>query len=318
LAKGARLLGRRALGLGFPTFVSERGLCGVAKSRLAIVSSLFSSSEFSFFSGDLSPMVDSAYLKINRAAKHVTELSELFRKECPFSYILETNAMTGERATFAKKNEAVISCAAITCGDVIHNLRSALDHAYWEIVSPFAATEAERKKVQFPFSKTLAGLNETVKDRLADRVSPRFFKAFIDLKPYPEPGGNELLYLIESLDILDKHKLLIPTGDYTRLSGEIIRRQVPDFPINIGVNEFGNNKRDVGWSVPPGGIDQRQIGAIRSPTTHIFEKKLDVPVDIVLSVGTPGLHRPIIPTLNALVDVAKETIKILREESYSP
>jgi hypothetical protein len=158
-------------------------------------------------------MVDSANLKIDQAAKHVAALDELFRENRPFSYILETNVKTGERATFAKKNETVIDASRITIGDAVHNLRSALDHAYWGIVSSFAATEVERRKVQFPFSKTVARLDEAVKNRLADRVSPAFYQALIDLKPHGDPGGNELLYLIDEIDVLDKHKLLVPTGD---------------------------------------------------------------------------------------------------------
>ena len=186
-------------------------------------------------------MTDSAALKIDRATEHVNELNELFQKQRPFSYILETNTKTGQRATFAKKNEAVIHRAALICGDVIHNLRSALDHAYWEVVSPVATTEKERRLLQFPFSETEARLDETVKTRLADRVSPSFYQTLIDLKPHGEPGGNELLSLIHKLDIIDKHKLLIPTGDYTRLSSEMLIKQVPDFPrglINCG---FGQN-----------------------------------------------------------------------------
>ncbi|PIV44623.1 MAG: hypothetical protein COS27_01300, partial [Nitrospirae bacterium CG02_land_8_20_14_3_00_41_53] len=188
-------------------------------------------------------MTDSAALKIDRATEHVNELNELFQKQRPFSYILETNTKTGQRATFAKKNEAVIHRAALICGDVIHNLRSALDHAYWEVVSPVATTEKERRLLQFPFSETEARLDETVKTRLADRVSPSFYQTLIDLKPHGEPGGNELLSLIHKLDIIDKHKLLIPTGDYTRLSSEMLIKQVPDFPrglINCG---FGQNNR---------------------------------------------------------------------------
>lgn len=53
-------------------------------------------------------MANSANLKVDRAAKHVAELDDLFREQRPFSYILETDLKTGERATFAKKDEAVV------------------------------------------------------------------------------------------------------------------------------------------------------------------------------------------------------------------
>ena len=73
-------------------------------------------------------MTDSAILKVDRAAKHVVDLNELFRKNRPFAYVIQTNTQTGERSTFAKHDETVINQAAVICGDVVHNLRTALDH----------------------------------------------------------------------------------------------------------------------------------------------------------------------------------------------
>ncbi|WP_200877938.1 hypothetical protein, partial [Aeromonas media] len=51
--------------------------------------------------------MDSAYLKVKRAEKHYAELAQMFKKKKPFGYFLETNCKTGERATFAKRNEDV-------------------------------------------------------------------------------------------------------------------------------------------------------------------------------------------------------------------
>jgi hypothetical protein len=255
-------------------------------------------------------MTDSAALKIHRATEHVNELNVLFQKQRPFAYILETNTKTGERATFAKRNESVIHRAAVICGDAIHNLRAALDHAYWDIVSPFAANDWEIRSIQFPFSETEAGLDKAVKKRLADRVSPSFYQALLDLKPHGEPGGNECLALIHILDILDKHKLLIPTGDYTRISSEMLIKQVPDFPRGLVNCGFGKNNRDVAWNISP--MNRAQRRSARIPDTGILEQKLDVPVDIVFSVTGSVHFRPVIPTLHKLIDVANSTIHVMR------
>lgn len=257
-------------------------------------------------------MCDSAMLKVKRASKGVRDLNELFRERRPFTYVIETNTKTGERATFPKKNKPVVDESALLSGEIVHNLRSALDHAYWEIVSPFAKTDRERKKIQFPFCETAARLEIAVKDRLAGRVSPSFFKALIGLKPYGEAGGNELLYLIDKMDILDKHKLLIPTGDYTTLSSDVIRKLIPDFPFNLTNVGVMGARRHATWKVPAHTLRAHDIGALRPPTTYQFEKEIDVPVDIVFNVGAHGTARPVVPTLNAMVDVAQETIKIIR------
>lgn len=255
-------------------------------------------------------MADSANLKIKRAANHIADLNDVLRERRPFSYILETNAKTGERATFAKRNEPVIYDAALICGDVIHNLRSALDHAYWEIVSPFTKTDRERTRTQFPFSEAETGLGEAVKLRFADRVGDKFFAAMLGLKPYGAPGGNEALHLIHQLNIVDKHRLLIPTGDYKKLSSDILRLQIPDMPANVTSSSFGNNRRDLSWQTNKLPSD---IGVLRPPSMHIFEKELDVPVDIVFVNSDPKNPRPVIQTLNLMVDATHEAIKIIRE-----
>lgn len=252
----------------------------------------------------------SAYLKIDRASEHIGELNELVRKERPFSYVLETNTQTGERATFAKKNEAVIDSIAVIAGDVVHNLHTALDHAYWEAVSPFATKEGERKNVQFPFSETANRFSVAAKNRLAHRVSQSFFDAIIGLKAYGEAGGNKLLYLINKIDTPEKHRTLTPIGNYTRISDEIIRHQVPDFPVMLIDCAFGQSHRDVGWRSQ--NIDTTDLGRICPPSTCIFEKELDVPVEVVFVIAEPDFRGPVIPTLNKLVDVVRGVLDVMK------
>ena len=124
------------------------------------------------------PIMDSAKLKINRAKKHIVELNELFSKNRPFTYIFEKNIQTGECATFAERNETTTCNAAIICGDIIHNLRSALDHAYWDITNVFAKSERERRSIQFPISKSKKALQESVIPGLPSRVSESFVQAY--------------------------------------------------------------------------------------------------------------------------------------------
>jgi len=253
-------------------------------------------------------MNDSAILKIQRALEHINELDQLFENKRPFSYILETNVKTGHRATFARTNESVVQRVTLVCGDAVHNLRSALDHAYWEIVSPFAHTNRERKSLQFPFSETAAGLDKMVRSRLADKVSSSFFQAILDLKPHGEHDGHEHLYLLHKLDILDKHKLLIPTGDFTTLSREILVQQIPDFPMGITNCSFSQNYRDVVWKISP--MSRAQRRAAKVPASGISEQIIDVPIDIVFTI--PSSRRSVLPTLRELADITRTTIEIMR------
>jgi len=245
-------------------------------------------------------------LKIRRAEKHYDELSSLFRKSKPFKYFLETNCKTGDKATFAKRDEDVANDAAIIIGDIIHNLKSALDHAYWNCTEKFAKSDGERKAIQFPITSTEKALRESVLPGLPSRVSDSFAKALESLKPYRE-GGNKLLCAIHDLDVLDKHKLLIPTGNFTKITSVMIQRQVPDFPAGIMHAGFGNNYRDVAWKASPMTWTQRRKEKI--PPSNIIKKELDVPVEITLSdVDT---FRPALEVLQELIDLTKKATQVL-------
>ena len=256
-------------------------------------------------------MYESAYLKIERAKCHIVDPNALFQKQQPFTYVLDVDAKTGECATFAKKNEAVIAKCALVCGDVVHNLCSALDHVMWEIVSPFCTTDTERKKVQFPFCIDASRLDGAIKDRLIDRGAPEVRQKIKHLKPYSE--GYELLYLLYEMDVLDKHKLVIPTGDYTQINLGALRQQIGGFPNICGTTSFGSNSRDVCWRGPP--LTDQRIQELGIPADGKFQQKLNVPVEIVFKLGPAYGSYPVVVTLHKFVNVAQDVINYLLPSS---
>jgi len=257
-------------------------------------------------------LFESAYLKVERATEHIAQLSKTIREEKPFTYILKTDSNTKERITLPKKNEAVVAKCAIITGDAIHNMRAALDHAYYEVVSPFCTTPGHIKACQFPFCELEAKLHGTIQNRLAHLAGPWLVASLTALKPYSEAGGNELLCLIHDLDIMDKHQLMIPAGDYTKISTATLRAQVLDLPGFIGGNmSFGGNKLgDICWP-----LSQNVYNAVRGaiPPNGILEQELQVPVEIIFKIGTPGPKREFVATLNAMLDATKVAIEAMRK-----
>lgn len=248
----------------------------------------------------------SAYLKIDRAAEHVDELSALLREKRPFRYVLETNTKTNERSTYAKKDEAVVDRCALIAGEALYALRSALDHAYWVVVSPIASDERARKAVQFPFSETAARLEEGVKNRLAHKVSTDFFSFIVGLSPHGETGGNSLLYLLHDWNATDKHRTLVPTADYSALDFAILRKQIPDMPNITGHITTSQGGRDITWPLRP---DIRKgLGLPGLPIARIYEQELEVPVDIVFPIAQPGALLELEPTLNQLVGLVRSIV----------
>lgn len=93
-------------------------------------------------------------------------------------------------------------------GDCIHNLRASLDLLACEIVRLSGNGDDD---VAFPFSKSAATFETTLKERKLTRAIPAAIALLRMLKPYH--GGNNQLRAIHDLDIMDKHIMLIPTTD---------------------------------------------------------------------------------------------------------
>lgn len=252
-------------------------------------------------------MLKSTQLKIARANELVGELETLIASDKPFSYILETNTMTNQRATYAMRNDRVTDNIEIIAGDVVHNLHAALDHAYWEIVSPFATTDGQRSNIQFPFTQTEDRYADSVRTRLAHKVSNEFLTEMLGMKAHGGQNGDQLLYLVFILDTTDKHRILNPTGDFKSLSREEMTRMIPDFPQNIQEVSIGSCHRDVVWSCSNPASET--LGRILAPSTCIFRKELDIPVAVRFSDSRMPFGLDVIDTLNALVGVASATIK---------
>ncbi|HIF9115501.1 TPA: hypothetical protein ACX6O9_000063 [Photobacterium damselae] len=253
--------------------------------------------------GGKEAMVSSALLKIKRAEKHYSELANLLATRKAYRYFVETNFKTGMRATFSKKDQGVVDEAAVIIGDVVHNLRAAIDHIYWDCTSEFAKSDGERRNIQFPITSNKEAFDKSIRPGLPVRVSELFADALGELKPYRE-NGNNLLCAIHDLDVMDKHKLLIPTGNFTKITSAVLQQKIPDFPsglVNCGV---GNGNRDVAWNVKPMTWTQRRKAKI--PPSNIIEQEVDVPVDLVLN----GLNYfvPVLDSLSQLINVAKEVV----------
>jgi hypothetical protein len=245
---------------------------------------------------------DHAFAKIKLALKRIDELADRITRDPPFTYVLESDYRTGHRSTFAKRDEALIIDCALQCGDVLQALRTSLDYAFWDIVGPFAKTTNEERAIQFPFSETAARLPEVIKKKLAHRVGPSFYNAIVGLAPHGEEGGNKLLYLINKLNVSEKHRSLTPIGEFKLLSADHIRRQVPDFPLTGGEIRLGMSARDVMWPFSP------PLGSIGS----IVEQRLDAPIVVALPIDELGCVAPMISTLKDFARVAENAIETIR------
>jgi hypothetical protein len=89
-------------------------------------------------------------------------------------------------------------------GDVIHSLRSALDHLAYQLAI-VGSGKTPTRKVEFPIAKD-RDTYEAEKARKVEGIRPDAVEAIDALKPYK--GGNDALWRIHELDNIDKHRFV--------------------------------------------------------------------------------------------------------------
>lgn len=270
--------------------------------------------ECMIFARGVDGMKDSAQLRIDRATKHIDDLDKLFKDTPPAVLVMGTNIVTSERALYPKIKQAVLDEGTVVIGDALHNMRSALDHAYWTIVSPFVSNERDKRNIQFPFSATVSHLEDAIKKRSAQKVSTAFSKAICDMRPHKDVGGNEMLYAIHDLNCIDKHRSSVPMVDEQRFTVAEIRRFdssfMPNHLPNLEVTLVGNPNIKTNWISLD--IRDEYLGKPVPRSVNLFEYELPNPVNLVFSAIPQDETQKIVPTLYRMRDVCVNTIDALR------
>ena len=243
-----------------------------------------------------SPMAAS-YLKIARAKKHLAELEQVIQ-----AYI-ETNPVRYEttvsdpeivgtkedgtplrhaRITFKFDQDAIPEEMSAIVGDIVHNLRSALDLMATELCR--AEDDAE-DETHFPFAKKESEFGNRVSKTGFWRAGPEAIMLMSEFAPYE--GGNAVLRAIHDLDIRDKHKRLI-----------------------INAITFGTPIIDIG----PAG-NRHPVPKIIGDPTKPSELKLFFPQDTALAT------QELVPTLHLMVETTAsivEAFKLLLGPAMEP
>ena len=167
-----------------------------------------------------------SHLKIERADKHIAEFEKCVLTlpnayAATLTYNLKIRDKTIQSAVrYHLPNAAAIQAKlALVIGDAIHNLRTALDFAWIAAFGHFNIPTNHFSK--FPILRTAKELTTALEKRKVNIASPDLYKGIVsEIKPYP--GGNDDIWAIHSLDILDKHQLLIPLMHMVAVTGIVL------------------------------------------------------------------------------------------------
>jgi hypothetical protein len=108
----------------------------------------------------------------------------------------------------AKLTQPFPEALGVIVGDAANNLRAALDHAVYGVAIGSGRVNNPRE-AYFPFSRTAVEFESNMKGR-CKHVPHEIYPLFRTLKPYR--GGNTLLWALNELCVLDKHKTVTPIG----------------------------------------------------------------------------------------------------------
>jgi len=106
---------------------------------------------------------------------------------------------------------------ALMIGDVVHNLRSALDLAWYEVV--FNGEGTPTKWTRFPIRDTSEELMGPLTAALKEKMISLAVAKLILETIKPHSAGNIFLWGLDDLNIRDKHQLLIPVLKLMRFLG---------------------------------------------------------------------------------------------------
>lgn len=166
-------------------------------------------------------------VKIERAKKNLDNLERELIAYGPKHFHAATShrdAQTGDVVVHAVQRWRKFPFDALAAaGDVIQNLRSALDYLAQQLVWAGSGSEPSRQ-VQFPIAKD-ADAYESAKASRVEGMCPKAIKFIDSLKPYK--GGNDALWRIHELNNIDKHRTLFTYAEDCFLTADWLPSEWP-------------------------------------------------------------------------------------------
>ena len=182
---------------------------------------------------------EASELKVERAHKHLTEFYDkfsAFSRSDFYSMRVEKDPekLTSELCIDMDWAGLEIKKLGPIVGDILHNLRSALDIMYEQVILLCEGKPTAHSRFPiFPSREKLE--NCFISSALKQRQIRREIADFIvdEIRPYN--GGNEALWGLHELNVLDKHKALIP---FIEIVVFVNVRMEDERGERIGLSEF--------------------------------------------------------------------------------
>ena len=234
-------------------------------------------------------MFESARLKLDRAKHHIRDLQLVFAsiRDNPDLIRIEHDAAAG-MVTARIIDPDFPASLPLIIGDAIHNLRTALDHAMWELIGLDGGTQD--RSIAFPARRWRVEYEAACNRIKTPRNDTRKF--LISLACH-EHGGGEKIYGLHILDNSDKHAIITPTV------GTAMGHEISLFAESAG--------GEITW-LGAGGPGSRSLTAATTSGVK-FHHNSKVALDIFFADVEFFPHRAAIPTLMHLTDAVEDVLR---------
>ena len=239
---------------------------------------------------------NSSRLKIERANKHIADIESCIRRlKDTYTVTIERNAETREQSVrYGLPQSDIPVQIALIIGDAVHNLKTALDYAWTTVIAGLVPTAVSNFS-KFPVYGTREKLEDALRGREVHTASPALFNLMVsEIQPYS--GGNDDIWAIHKLDILDKHRLLIPLVSITALQNIELENETRE--IIRGDTWAGTH---IGWNY------------VDIPDGYHIKNKGQVAVQVVFKNGFPFEGAEIFGTLSIYSRLSLKIVELLEK-----
>jgi hypothetical protein len=176
--------------------------------------------------------------KIKRAKQLVAELQSKigdYFAGNPYKIGTKKDEVDGRLIYYVQEiKDLPVEIQTIT-GDVIQNLRSALDHIAYSLFVGAGGSPTSGSHIYFPIAESEIKFKEPNTQKKMKGLTKTAINAVIAVKPYKE--GNIKLWQLHELNIRDKHRLLLTAG--SSFKGVDVASQMSEL-ISVGNPGMGN------------------------------------------------------------------------------
>jgi hypothetical protein len=184
-------------------------------------------------------------MKLDRAKQRMKELEEAlqsFYATNPFKFSGKADLQAGKVVYTMDSVKDAPDEASLIAGEIIQNLRSALDHLAYQLFLRAGGTGAG-KNIYFP----IGGSKTSYENKKSSRtygMTQQAVAAIDALKPYK--GGNDVLWQLHELNNVDKHRLILTVGSAVRstdLGDYFVQCAAPAF-FMAGDNDYPSSSME--------------------------------------------------------------------------